>query len=218
MFYDYRSFCTVCVIVLLAYLSFEDFRIQQIENWELTPILIVVIVLTGYNLVKSEIYNGAYSSLYYIIGSSFGFLLYSSRLFGGADLKILLILLMIIEPTKTFGITPNLDGIQFFYYLLISILFSLLFRLVQNFWTIFKIRYWKHCSLHIQEILFLCISCRFLRLKKVALRDLIQMKLGEKDISFHNSTMLDLGVYCWSNKMSPMFPLITLSFLLTIFT
>lgn len=218
MLYDYRSFCTICVIILLIYLSIEDFRIQRIENWELMPILVVVIITTGYKLVKSDISNGAYLFIFYIIGTSFSFLLYSTGLFGGADLKIHLILLTIIEPTNSFGITPNLDGIQFFYYLLISIIFSLLFRLVQNFWTMIKTGYWKYRSLHIQEILFLCISCRFLQLKKVTPRELIQLKLGVKEISFHNSMILELEVYCWSKILTPMYPFITISFILTIFT
>jgi Flp pilus assembly protein protease CpaA len=218
MLYDYRSFCTICVVILLIYLSLEDLRIQRIDNWELMPILVVGVFITGFKLVNSEMSYGIYSNIYYIIGPSIGFFLYSSGLFGGADLKILLILLMIIEPTNCFGITQNLDGIQFFYYLLISILFSLLIRLVHNIWTIIKTGCWKYRSFHIQEILFLCVSCRFLRLKKATPRDLIQLKLGLKEISFHNSMILELGVYCWSKIITPMFPFITISFILTIFT
>jgi len=203
---------------LLVYLSFEDFKIQRIENWELVPSLLVGIIASLFKIISSGISTNIQSFVFYIIGTGLGFFLYSSGFFGGADLKILLILLMVIEPTSYYGITSNLDGIQFFYYLLVLILIFLLLRLTKNLWMISKTGYWKYSRLAVPDILFLSISCRFQTINNIECKDIIQLKLGTKEINFYNSISLELGVFCWSNNITPIFPYIAISSILSIFT
>ncbi len=215
--YGHNSFCIIVTIVLLVYLSFEDCRIQKIENWELIPSLSVGIIAILLKIISSEKLNGILNVIFYIVGIVLGLFLYLSGFFGGADLKVLLILLMVIEPTSRYGITSNLDGIQFFYYLLILILIFLLTRLTHNFCWLSKLGYWRFNSLRISDVLFLCISCRFQRIIHITCNDVIQLKLGGKEISFYNSNSLEMGVFCWSRNLTPVFPFITFSSILSIF-
>lgn len=218
MQYASNAFGTILIIVLLVYLSHEDYRTQRIENWELAPCLIIGITLTFYKIISSGISIQIYSFGFYLIGIGFGIFLYYSGFFGGADLKIMLILFMVLDPTKKYGITPNLDGIQFFFYFLVSVLMFLMGRMMQNFIAISKTKYQNNSALDAREILFLCISCRFGRVKKISLHETILLKIGLKELNLLHSINSDSGVFCWSNKIIPIFPLITISLVLTVFT
>jgi Flp pilus assembly protein protease CpaA len=216
MHYDFIPISTVLISVLLVYFSSIDIRTRHLENQHLLPSFIIGISAVFNKLLNSIlIYQGL---IFLIISIAIGFVFYLIGFFGGADVKIIVILFMIIDPTKTYGITSNLDGIQFYFYFFTILLLFFLIRLVKNLINSIKFPFIKINDMKLREILYLCLICKLQKLYKVKLNNDILMKIDSARINFMFSFTQNGSFYCWTRDHIAMIPFITTSTLLMIFT
>ena len=218
MYYNVYSLSTFIGISLLLYLSLLDRKSRIVTNYELIPLLITCIVNMINQIGSMEVIFDRYYLIFYILGILTIIALYSAGFFGGADLKAFLIILFVINPTKNYGVTPNADGIQIFYYFLISLLFFFLTRTIRNIFIKRLCNYHPNHALNIREILFLYVCNRLQVFYKIKSIEIIILSINSKKTSIQQSINPPFCLLCWETHRVPMIPFITLSWILTTFT
>ena len=130
----------VIILFLLVVFCILDIKNRIIKNKLLIiPYLIGLIKLCSKFLFYNEFnLNFIYYYAFYFL---IIILMYKIGFFGGADVKIGLIIFLIYQPTNSFGFTDNYDGIQFIYYLILTLIFIHCFNLMKNLYVKRKKQY-----------------------------------------------------------------------------
>ena len=211
---SYDSFGIIIVFFLLLYFSFIDIKYKQITNDELIPILVVVICSVVYKIAIGATFS-IFLILFFLCGVVAGVFFYWVGFLGGADLKLIIFLLMVMDPTRSYGITPNWDGIQFMYYFLVCLLTSLLIRCVSNVTILLHAKQIKIISNNRYETISLCIFYKLRNWNTLTSTKLIVLRINTSQINVY---LTFRGIICWSSQQLPMVPFIAISLFLTLFT
>jgi Flp pilus assembly protein protease CpaA len=218
MCYHFIQISTLLFITLLVYFALVDIRIQHLENQQLLPSFIIGIGAIFNKLINFDPVDQILNFLFLFLALTVGFFLYISGFFGGADVKIIVILFMIIDPTKKYGITSSLDGIQFYFFYFSILLLFFLIRLLKNLIISVKIKFIKANNTKFGETLFLYTICNIRNLKRIKLGQEILLTINSAKINFSHSFTQTGAIHCWIRDHIPMIPFLTISTLLMIFT
>jgi Flp pilus assembly protein protease CpaA len=215
MHYNGTQIGLVLILVELVYLATIDVKYRKIKNIELIPILIIGMITRAERLLSIKKWFEIKEVELYLIGITLSVLLYIGGFLGGADVKLFFILLLVLDPTSRYGITSNLDCVQFFYYFLLVILLFYLLRLIHNLMTVYQTNY--RISIHLSpwEQIFIYVFYRLQKITKVTTTQQIILEINLKKLGLQNSIN---GLLCWINDRTPMIPFIAFCIALMIFT
>ena len=215
MYYDATQIGLFLILTNLTYLSFIDIKYREVKNIELLPSLIIGVFTRAGRLLSIGKWIETKRIGLYLIGIALIVFLYIGGFLGGADVKLIFILLLLLDPTTDYGITSNLDCIQFLYYFLVSILLFYIIRFIHNILTVYRTNYQIPPQFSVQELVFLCTIYRLQKISKVTSTQHIVLEINSKNMGFQTSIY---GILCWINARTPMVPFIAFSMVLTIFT
>ncbi|MBN2154958.1 MAG: prepilin peptidase [Candidatus Lokiarchaeota archaeon] len=202
----------ISTLIFLLHLSLIDVRYNRISNFELIPLFMISIYSLIYRIISQE-----YKQIivFLVIQTIISTYLYVARFIGPADYKIIIALSSILDPTSSYGITSNLDGVQFYYYFILIFLFFCSVRILLNRKNARRSKYLRNPSLNMMEMLFLYCFYQLSKLQNLPSGTVLLLEINSKLISIQNAQKIST---CWVRRIIPIVPYIALSLILTIFS